>query len=97
MKMPRKRSMYCPTCRKHTDHTISIARKRKRGELRKGHRRFRRKVKPGGKTRGGRGFPKSSQKREKPTRRPDLRYTCTKCKKSQTKPCIRTKSLELTD
>jgi len=89
--------MYCPNCRTHTDHTISRARKKKRGELRKGHRRFRRKVKPTGKTRGARGFPKSSQKREKPTKRQDLRYTCTKCKKSQTRPCFRAKSLEFTD
>jgi len=97
LKMPKKTRIYCPTCRKHTDHTISAARKKPRGELRKGQRRFRRKVKPTGKTRGARGYPKSKQKREKPTKRLDLRYTCTKCKKSRTRPGIRTRSLELTD
>jgi large subunit ribosomal protein L44e len=97
MKMPRKIRVYCSNCKKHTDHTVARARKRKRGELRKGHRRFRRKVKPTGKTRGARGFPKSSQKREKPTKRPDLRYTCAVCKKSQTRPSFRTKVLEFTD
>jgi large subunit ribosomal protein L44e len=97
MKMPRKISIYCSTCRKHTDHTVQRSRPRKRGELRKGQRRFRRKVKPTGKTRGARGYPKSSQKREKPTKRPDLRYTCNVCKKSQTRPGFRTKTLEFTD
>jgi ribosomal protein L44E len=77
---------------------LARARKRKRGELRKGQRRFRRKVKPTGKTRGGRGFPKEvGQKTEKPTKRHDMRFTCSKCKKSQTRPGFRAKTLELTD
>jgi len=97
LKMPKTVTMYCPTCKEHTDHTISRARKRPRGELRKGHRRFRRKVKPTGKTRGARGYPKSMQKREKPTKRADLRFMCTKCKKSQTRPGFRARVLELTD
>jgi large subunit ribosomal protein L44e len=97
MKMPRRINMYCPNCGKHTSHTVSQARKRARGELRKGHRRFRRKVKPTGKTRGARGFPKSSQKSQKPTKKQDLRYRCSVCNKSQTKPCFRAKTLEFTD
>jgi len=97
LKMPRKITMYCPNCKTHTEHRVSRARKRKRGELTQGQRRFRRKVKRTGKTRGARGFPKSSQKSEKPTKRHDLRFTCSKCKKSQTKPGFRAKTLELTD
>jgi large subunit ribosomal protein L44e len=45
MKVPKTMRIYCPYCKKHTEHTIKIQKPRKRGELKQGQRRFRRKLK----------------------------------------------------
>ena len=80
MKMPKTQKKYCPYCRKHTDHTVKkegVGRKRR--EMARGQRRFKRKMKGFG------SFPKSNPKdRQKPTRKLDLRYKCKECKKSHT-------------
>ena len=76
MLYPKKTRRYCPFCRKHTDHTVEAAKRRPRRESTKSQRRFRRKMAGYG------SFPKENPKgREKPTRKTDLRFTCTVCKK----------------
>lgn len=77
MKMPKQQRKYCPNCRKHTLHTVEEAKRKSRRTLSKGQRRFLRKMKGYG------SFPKENPKgREKPTRKLDLRYKCSECKKS---------------
>ena len=44
------------------------------------------------------GFPRPKPEgREKPTKRINLRYRCTQCKKANVSPCIRAKKFELTE
>ncbi|MFQ5891738.1 MAG: 50S ribosomal protein L44e [Candidatus Methanofastidiosia archaeon] len=88
MKISKKRNTYCPKCKKHTSHTLKLVKKKKRGELKQGQRRFRRKLK------GYRGYPRSRPHGEKPTKRFDLRYKCSVCGKSSTKRGFRAKRLE---
>ena len=60
-------------------------------EIQKGHRRLR-------STAGYGGFPRPKPEgREKPTKRINLRYRCTQCKKANVSPCIRAKKFELTE
>ncbi|MCK4247409.1 MAG: 50S ribosomal protein L44e [Methanomicrobia archaeon] len=89
MKVPKTMRIYCPYCKKHTEHTIKIQKPRKRGELKQGQRRFRRKLK------GYRGYPRPKPKGEKSTRRRDVRYICSVCKKMHTKSGFRVKSFEI--
>ena len=76
MKMPKQQRKYCPYCKKHTLHTVEESKRRQRRTLSVWQRRFLRKMKGYG------SFPKENPKgREKPTRKLDLRFTCSECKK----------------
>jgi large subunit ribosomal protein L44e len=90
MKRPRKIQRYCPKCKKHTQQDIAKIKKRRASELKQGQRRFRRVMK------GYRGFPRPKPEgREKTTRRVNLKYTCTVCKKSHQPPAYRSKKSEI--
>ena len=89
MEKPRKIKTYCPYCKKHTIHEIERMKKKKASELKQGQRRFRRK------TKGYRGYPRPKPKGEKSTRRRDVRYICSVCKKMHTKRGFRVKSFEI--
>lgn len=91
MKFPQKVNVYCPTCGKHTEHVVEIAKRRTRGTLTHGQRIFKRKM------RGYGSFPKENPgKREKPTRRVDLRFKCSVCgKKTMHGRGFRVKKFEL--
>lgn len=91
MKMPKKMNTYCPTCRKHTSHKVETVKKRKRGELSAGQRRYRRKIK------GYRGFPRSSVTGGKAVNKLDLRYRCELCKKATTRKGFRIKKIEFVE
>ena len=80
MKMPKDQKKFCNYCKKHTPHTVKReSTGRKRRELARGQRRFRRKEKGFG------SFPKSNPKdRAKPTKKLDLRYKCKECGKIHT-------------
>ncbi|TAL47816.1 50S ribosomal protein L44e [archaeon] len=76
MKVPNKVRVFCPTCKKHTEHTVELAKKRTRRSTAQGQRRFLRKMLGYG------SFPKENPKgREKPTKKVDVRYKCTVCSK----------------
>lgn len=76
MKYPKKKRVYCPFCRKHTEHTVNQAKKKPRRKMAQGQRRFLRKME------GYHSFPKENPKnREKPTRKLDLRFKCSVCGK----------------
>ena len=90
MKMPRTVKRYCPECKTHTPQEVDKVKKRRASELAWGQRRFR-KV-----TAGYGGFPRPKPEgREKPTKRVNLRYRCTKCKKAHLRKCQRAKKFEL--
>lgn len=92
MKMPRKVNRYCPYCGKHTEHEVEKVKKKKASELKWGQRRFR------SATSGYGGFPRPVfEGREKPTKRVNIRYRCTVCKKAHTTPTIRAKKFELVE
>ncbi|MGC8585623.1 MAG: 50S ribosomal protein L44e [Thermoplasmata archaeon] len=92
MKMPTKVKRYCPYCKRHTVHEVERVKKRKASELKWGQRRFRRA------TSGYGGFPRPKfEGREKPTKRINIRYRCTVCKKAHTVPMWRAKKFELVE
>lgn len=79
MKFPKEIRTYCPHCNKHTMHIVELAKKKTRGSMKQGQRRFLRKMKGYG------SFPRENPKgREKSTRKLDVRYKCTVCGKKQT-------------
>ena len=90
MKYPKKLRIFCPYCRKHTDHTAELAKRKTRRKLAQGQRRFLRKME------GYHSFPKENPKgREKSTRKVDLRFKCSVCGKKHMKgKGFRTKKLE---
>ena len=89
MKIPKKRNMYCPKCKKHTEHVTSFAKKKERGSLKKGSlaRLGKRGSGKAGFGNKGRYSKKaiSGWKRTgaKSSKKVDLRYTCNVCKKTQ--------------
>lgn len=88
MKLPRKIKTYCPHCNQHQLHEVERVKKRKAGELKWGQRRFRRV------TSGYGGFPRPKPSSENPTKRINLRYRCSECKKAHLKSCQRAKKFE---
>ena len=87
---PRKINRYCHKCKKHTSHDVHRIKKRKASELKQGQRRFRRVMS------GYRGFPRPKPEgREKTSRRAQLRYTCSSCKKSHQPPSQRAKKVQV--
>lgn len=91
MNYPKKIRVYCPHCKKHTEHTVEIAKRKTRRKTAQGQRRFLRKMK------GYHSFPKENPKgREKPTKKLDLRFKCSVCKKKHMKGLgFRAKKFEL--
>jgi large subunit ribosomal protein L44e len=76
MKYPKMLRIYCKYCKKHTLQDVEFSKKRPRGSMSIGQRIFKRKM------RGYGSFPKENPgKREKPTRRVDLRFKCKTCGK----------------
>jgi large subunit ribosomal protein L44e len=75
MKYPKKIRMHCPTCNKHTEHSVETVKKRVRGTLTHGQRRFKRKM------RGYGSFPKEKPSGEKSAKKIDLRFKCKECGK----------------
>lgn len=103
MKVAKKQSRYCKKCKKHTEHTISIAKKRDRGSLKKGSlarlaKRGRGKAGYGNKGKYSR-KAKSGWKRSgaKPGKKFDLRFKCSVCNKTwvSSSKAIIAKKLEL--
>jgi large subunit ribosomal protein L44e len=96
MKLPKQVKRYCPYCKKHTLHKVSLVKPgRKRGALSAGQRRFKRVMK------GYRGFPRPKVKKggkygAKVSRKVDLRFRCSECKKAHVQRAgVRTKRFEL--
>lgn len=79
MNIPQKVRIFCPYCKKHTKHTVEVAKKKPRRKMAQGQRRFLRKL------RGYGSFPRPKPDYEKATKKLDLRYKCEECGKKHTK------------
>ena len=74
MKMASELNKYCPRCKKHTVHGVSIGKPGKRRRAAEGERRMKRK------TKGYGSFPKNIQKRfAKTTKKTVLKLKCKDC------------------
>jgi large subunit ribosomal protein L44e len=90
MRFPKTMRIYCPYCKKHTEHSVEQAKKKPRRKMAQGQRRFMAKLK------GYTSFPRPKPDYEKPTKRTDLRYKCKVCGKKHTKgQGFRVKKFEL--
>ncbi|MEK6886745.1 MAG: 50S ribosomal protein L44e [Nanoarchaeota archaeon] len=87
MKLPKQKNRYCPYCRKHSMHKILIAKKRTRGTSHPLSRGAKVRIMKRGLWRGvgnhGRYSkpPKPKMTGKKQTKKTDLRYECSTCKK----------------
>ena len=75
MKFPKNIKTFCPTCKKHTEHSVEIAKKKPRRTMAQGQRRYLRKLK------GYTSFPRPKPDCEKATKKLDLRFKCSVCGK----------------
>lgn len=90
MRVPKTQRIYCPFCRKHTQHLVERDKKKPRRKMAQGQRRYRRKLKGYG------SFPRPKPSYEKATKKLDLRYKCKECGKKHTKgKGFRSKKFEL--
>jgi large subunit ribosomal protein L44e len=92
LKIPKVIRTYCPRCKTHTEHSVSIYKHGKRRSLAQGERRYRRKQKGYGSKR------KPEQKRfAKVTKKVVLRLRCNKCGYTLHREGIRLKKAELVE
>ncbi len=90
---PKLIKAYCPKCRTHTEQTVKNVKKRARSSKHpesQSQRRFLRK------TAGYGGFPRPKPSGEgKPTKKVNLSYLCSVCKKMHLRKGFRAKKYEL--
>ncbi len=92
MKIPKVIRTYCPRCKTHTEHSVSIYKHGRRRALAQGERRYRRKQEGYGSKR------KPEQKRfAKVTKKVVLRLKCNKCGYMLHREGIRLKKAELAE
>ncbi len=90
MKFPRTINRYCPNCRSHTQHSVSLYKKGKERMLNHGRRRLERKKKGYG------SFPKEIfHKNAKVNKRSLPILECSVCNKKQYSKSYRVKKFEL--
>jgi len=88
MKIPKQTKRYCKHCKRHTDHKIATVKGKERGSLKKGS--IQRAKKRGlGKGFGNRGrwgskpaISKWKRTGAKTSKKTNLKYTCSVCKKT---------------
>ncbi|NPA22165.1 MAG: 50S ribosomal protein L44e [Candidatus Micrarchaeota archaeon] len=86
MKIPNTIVTYCPYCRKHIEHKVSIYTPGKRRALAFGERKHRRKMKGHGGKRAGKKSVKKQGKRQV------VILTCQVCEKKQTKVVVKSRT-----
>ncbi len=93
MKAPKLVNVYCPKCRKHTQHTMKLVKKRARSSARpesQSQRRFKRIMAGYG------GFPRPKPKGEgKQTKKLNIGLICKVCNKQHQRKGFRAKKFEL--
>ena len=90
MKMRSELNKYCPRCKKHTTHAVSIGKAGKRRSMAEGERRMDRKKKGYG------SFPKAIQKRfAKTTKKTVLKMKCKECDHTIQSKSMRLKKVDI--
>jgi len=79
LRVPKTQRIYCPFCKKHTEHGVEQVKKKQRRKLAQGQRRYMRQLQGYG------SFPRPKPDYEKSTKKLDLRYKCKVCGKKHTK------------
>ncbi|RLJ09814.1 MAG: 50S ribosomal protein L44e [Candidatus Aenigmatarchaeota archaeon] len=94
MEFPKKIKTLCPKCRRHTTHTVKLAKRKPRGSAHPNAKSMRQKER---KKRGYGGHGKFSKPAtgKKPTQKVDLRLKCEECGKTHTRKGFRVKKFEL--
>lgn len=90
MRMPKQNRTYCSKCKKHTVHTISLAKRGKERTSALGARRHAEDRKGY----GGQKFPELKRK-AKTTKKQTLKLKCRDCGYTLIKPGIRLRKLEI--
>ncbi len=90
MKVPKTSTTYCPKCKKHTEHTISLYKKGRDRPLAEGNRRYARK----NEGYGGQRDPRQ-RKISKTTKKQSLMLKCKICGRIIQKAGIRLRKLEI--
>ncbi|MEM1643196.1 MAG: 50S ribosomal protein L44e [Desulfurococcaceae archaeon] len=92
MKVPKAIRTYCPRCKAHTEHSVTIYKAGSRRALAEGERRYRRKQEGYGSKR------KPEQKRfAKTTKKAVLKLKCAKCGYIIHREGIRLKKVEVSE
>lgn len=90
MKFPKSKRIYCPKCKEHTDHKVSIYKKGKDTQSAQGARRYARKK------RGYGSQPKPIQHNQaKVNKKTTPTYKCTKCNRVVIGKGLRLKKFEI--
>ena len=88
MKIPKTAKKLCPKCKKHTEHKITTTKRRTASSLSRGSK-YRAKKRGLAKGTGNQGryskpaVTKFKMTGSKTTKKTDLRYQCSECKKTQ--------------
>ncbi len=90
MKVPRTMRTYCPKCKTHTEHTVSIYKAGKRAGAKKGERRQAERKKGY----GGQKFPEQHNQ-AKVTKKQSLMLRCRECNYTMQRKGMRLKKLEV--
>jgi large subunit ribosomal protein L44e len=100
MKLPKNIKRLCPYCRKHTEHKVAQAKKKNPSSLTYGSK-YRAKKRGRARGAGNQGryskpaISKFKMTGKKATKKTDLRYNCSECKKSHVQSSgIRAKKVE---
>ncbi|MDD3175583.1 MAG: 50S ribosomal protein L44e [Candidatus Nanoarchaeia archaeon] len=101
MKVPKLMNRHCPYCNKHTEHKVSLAKRRARNASRPMSFGSTHRVKARGERRGAGNLGKYSKPTKpkmigkKQSKKTDFRYECTVCKKQHAQSSgIRAKKVE---
>lgn len=90
MKIPSQMRTFCPKCRTHTIHEVTLYKKGKARALAKGARHHERELKGY----GGQKFPEQRSK-SKTTEKGSLRLKCTVCGRIHQRKGVRLRKLEI--
>jgi large subunit ribosomal protein L44e len=90
MNVPKEISTYCPRCKTHTSHTVSLYKEGKRRALALGERRHKRERRGY----GGQKYPMLKRK-AKTTKKQALKLRCRKCGYTRQKKGIRLRKMTI--
>lgn len=90
MKVPKTVRTYCPRCRRHTDHKISLYKRGKEGAMKLGVRKHEKEKKGY----GGQKYPEQKRK-AKTTKKQTLKYACKECGYTYHKRGLRLRKLTI--